>query len=104
MKKLKTLGILTALSLSASTQAAPVVRIFEIQTDIAQQTRFDQAGDRTQNVVLEIYQDENAYEIHRTSSQYQAYAQMAKEVVKGLQKFETEPQFLAEKLPVLKFR
>lgn len=121
MKRLKTAALFAALVLANSIQAASVVRIFEIQSDTAQQARFNRVGeanltesvqtesgtlamyaahktgDAAQNVVLEIYRDDNAYRIHRNSAQYRAYAQMAKEVVRGFKKFETDAQFLAEK-------
>lgn len=42
---LKTAALLAALALANSVQAAPVVRIFKIQSDTAQQARFNRVGE-----------------------------------------------------------
>ena len=49
------------------------------------------------NLVLEIYQDDNAYQIHARSPQFQKFVETAKTAVIGRKVFETEPQFLSEK-------
>lgn len=123
MKKTKLVAILGIL-VANSLQAAPILRFFEIQTDVSRQVDFNQTGEANltqsvkeeagtlamfatheadniaQNLVLEVYQDEPSYEIHRHSEQYKNYAEMAKTVVKGFKRFETDVQFLGESRPL----
>lgn len=115
--------IITAatLSLSCTAQSAPLVRIFELTIDSTQKERFDSVGYHNLNtsvktepgtlamyathvkdepgksIILEIYQDQDAYQKHVASSQFGQYVAMAKDVVKGRKVFETDAQFLAEK-------
>ncbi|WP_165008496.1 putative quinol monooxygenase [Neisseria yangbaofengii] len=121
MKKWQTLLLAGSLSLAQIAQATPILRIFEMQLDTTHLTEFQQVGqhniktsitnekgtlamysaqlaDNPQTqYVLEIYQDDNAYQIHRRSPQFLNYLALAKKAVKPKQIWETAPQFIVER-------
>ena len=107
--------------LATTTQAAPIVRLFELTTNPKEQANYKQVGvenlttsikneegtfamytahkkdEPNINYVIEIYESEDAYKIHANSSQFKKFVEVAKTAVKGRKVFETTPQFLAEK-------
>lgn len=106
--------------LSVMSNAAPLVRYFELTTDPDKQTAFEQVGvdnlsqsiqteagtlamyatvseQPNKNLVFEIYQDEQAYQIHAKSAQFARFVDVAKTAVTERKVVETVPQFLAEK-------
>lgn len=52
----------------------------------------------TEFIVFEVYADENAYQIHRNSPQFQAYVEKVSGKLIKRESFEVEPIFLKEKL------
>lgn len=52
----------------------------------------------TEFIVFEVYADENAYQIHRNSPQFQAYVEKVGGKLIKRESFEVEPVFLKEKL------
>lgn len=119
--KLSHLVTAATLSLNYATHSAPLFRIFELTIDSSQKDRFDSVGFHNLNtsvktepgtlamystqikdqpsksIILEIYQDQDAYQKHVASYQFGQYVKMAKDVVKDRKIFETDAQFLAEK-------
>lgn len=115
----KVLPVIIASSLNIN--AAPIVRIFELTTDITRQNQYKAVGienlttsiktedgtlamytshkkdNPSINYVVEIYENEEAYKNHAASAHFKKFVEMAATVVKGRKVFETEPQFLAEK-------
>lgn len=57
-------------------------------------THADPAG--TDNYIFEVYQDENAYDIHAHSPQFKDFTSMAKDVIKGRSVTQLVPQLLLE--------
>lgn len=55
-------------------------------------THLDESG--TDNYVFELYQNEAKYQIHADSSQFKAYGQVAKKVVRSKNHQELRPQYL----------
>lgn len=118
--KLPSLLIAAAFTTTCTAHATPIVHIFELTTDISQQERFNSIGldnlttsvqteigtlamystHQQENpstlIILEVYQDQTAYQQHLISPQFKRYAEMAKDVVTSKKTFATQPQFLAE--------
>lgn len=114
------------LSSAISAYSAPIVRYFELTTDPNQQQAFDDVGvenlsksietesgtlamyashkadELNLNYVFEIYQDDDAYQIHTQSPQFKKFVEVAKTAVIGRKVIATEPQFLAEKAEPLR--
>lgn len=106
---------------SAIVQSAPLMRMFALQVDPKQQAEFLAVGrenlttsvqtekgtlamytapkqdEPNLNYVVELYQDQTAYEQHRQSPQYQKFAELAKTAILGREVFELDPQILLEK-------
>lgn len=59
-------------------------------------THADSAG--TDNYIFEVYQDENAYDIHSHSPQFKNFAEMAKKVVKEKTIVQLTPELLVEQI------
>ncbi|BAQ24480.1 putative quinol monooxygenase [Streptococcus troglodytae] len=101
----------------------PVVHLFHLGVDQANLATFHQAGvhnlttsyqkeagtlamyasslkdNPTEFIVFEVYADEEAYQIHRNSSQYQAYIRQVGAQLTKRDAYETHAMFLKEKLP-----
>lgn len=117
--------ITSPILVNTNTQTMPIVRFFELKTDIKEQTNYVQIGienltisiknekgtlamytshkkdDNSLNYVFEIYENEDAYRIHTNSVHFKKFIEIAKTAVKERKIFETIPQFLAEKKEAL---
>lgn len=107
--------------MTTTLKTSPVVRFFELTTDIEEQDNYKEVGvenltisiknekgtlamysahkkdEPNINYVVEIYENEDAYKIHTNSSQFKKFVEVAKTAIKERKVFETTPQFLAEK-------
>lgn len=57
---------------------------------------YNTENEQGQNVIVEVYDGQNAYEQHRQSQQFNDFLAVAKDAVKENQKYELTPQFLGE--------
>lgn len=113
---------------TAVAQSAPLMRLFALQVEPRQQEAFlavgrdnftqsvqSEAGtlamyaapkkDEPQlNYVVEIYQDQTAYQQHADSPQFQKFVEVAKTAVVGREVIELDPQLLLEKSEPLAVR
>lgn len=107
--------------LATTAQAASIVRFFELTTDPKEKASYNQVGvenlttsiknekgtlamytshksdNPSINYVVEIYESDEAYQVHANSPQFKKFVEVAKTAVKSRKVFETNPQFLAEK-------
>ncbi|MFS1663525.1 putative quinol monooxygenase [Streptococcus sp. zg-JUN1979] len=101
----------------------PIVHLFRLGVDETAKERFYQVGETnlrrsyadelgtlamyvarvsqepTDNIVFEVYQDTEAYELHRQSPQYKYYVQEVAHQLTKREVYEVEALFLSEKLP-----
>ena len=92
--------------MTSQLKAEPILRIFNLGIDTTKQKEFKEIGEynlttsikneigtlamystfvkgnSAQTCILEIYEDDDAYQIHANSPQYKKYVEMAKDVVK----------------------
>lgn len=118
---MKKLAFLLGLTMSLSTQAAPIIRIFEMQIRPESVQKFTELGknnirqsvnteqgvlgmyvmtdktDPNKFYVVEAYADETAYQAHRASPHFQAWLNGAKEMIVSRKMIETNPVVFGSK-------
>ena len=118
---MKKLAFLLGLTMSLSTQAEPIIRIFEMQIRPESVQKFTELGkhnirqsvnteqgvlgmyvmtdkaDPNKFYVVEAYADETAYQAHRASSHFQAWLNGAKEMIVSRKMIETNPVVFGSK-------
>ncbi|MBN6070214.1 antibiotic biosynthesis monooxygenase [Aggregatibacter actinomycetemcomitans] len=120
MKKLT--ALLGVMSMAMTAQAAPIINLFELGIQPGKNVQYDAVGeqniktsmqtekgtlamhsvkqkaDANMAYMVEIYADQNAYEIHRTSPQYKAFLTTSPEILTDHKKRTLlTPQFLGDK-------
>ena len=104
----------------------PIFRIFQLALDVAREEEYTVAGkhnlltsidteagtkamfvnhvqgDKSQQIVVEVYADEEAYEIHHASEHFQAFAKTASQVILDRKVIELDSQILLQKPAALK--
>lgn len=99
----------------------PITRLFKLERDISQRERFDSEGrnnlltsidtepgtlamyathlpeDPTTCYVFEVYADDDAYQVHAASPQFQGYVAMASAALTGREVYQLVPELLLEK-------
>ena len=118
---MKKLAFLLGLTMSLSTQAEPIIRIFEMQIRPESVEKFTELGKHNirQSVnteqgvlgmyvmtdkavpnkfyIVEAYADETAYQAHRASPHFQAWLNGAKEMIVSRKMIETHPVVFGSK-------
>ena len=118
---MKKLAFLLGLTMSLSTQAAPIIRIFEMQIRPESVQKFTELGknnirqsvnteqgvlgmyvmtdktDPNKFYVVEAYADETAYQAHRASPHFQAWLNGEKEMIVSRKMIETNPVVFGSK-------
>ena len=118
---MKKLAFLLGLTMSLSTQAEPIIRIFEMQIRPESVQKFTELGkhnirqsvnteqgvlgmyvmtdkaDPNKFYIVEAYADETAYQAHRASPHFQAWLNDAKEMIVSRKMIETNPVVFGSK-------
>lgn len=118
---MKKLAFLLGLTMSLSTQAEPIIRIFEMLIRPESVQKFTELGkhnirqsvnteqgvlgmyvmtdktDPNKFYIVEAYADETAYQAHRASPHFQAWLNGAKEMIVSRKMIETNPVVFGSK-------
>ena len=118
---MKKLAFLLGLTMSLSTQAEPIIRIFEMQIRPESVQKFTKLGkhnirqsvnteqgvlgmyvmtdktDPNKFYVVEAYADETAYQAHRASPHFQAWLNGTKKMIVSRKMIETNPVVFGSK-------
>lgn len=102
-------------------KGALITRLFRLERDLSQRAWFDEVGEHNLTTsiekepgtlamysthmadqpqtcyVFEVYADEDAYNVHATSGQFQAFVNMAGQVLTGREVIPVHPELLLEK-------